>query len=136
MNLSVYGQSGLEIQADAEFFERNGHSSKPLPWLNYGERKFPPCQEARLFVCFGQQVWLRQNLQQIFLLQSLDNSSQVNIGTKEEDVQHIANGLLGGELRVPDRKVIIDFLCSEAAKLPRRGCADGLSRPRGKEIDA
>src|SRR5712692_408309 len=154
MNLSVHGQGGLEIQADAEFLERNGDSIEPLPGLNYRERKFSPCQEARLFVCFGQQVWFSQNLQQILLLQSLDHSSQVNIGPKEKDVKHVADSLGGlkGLLRGGGSRSgcgcgniwkgirshadrVFNLLLSETAKLTRSGGTNGVSRLRGKEIE-
>ena len=72
MNLAVFHDGRRESQTDSIFAELNRDGIPGAAGsLNYRIRKFAAGQKAGFLAGFGQQVWLRQRLQNIFLLQVL-----------------------------------------------------------------
>ena len=57
--------------------------------LHDREGKFSASQKTGFLAVDGDQVGLGQNLQQTFLLQSLDDRAQVNLRIKEKQVQEV-----------------------------------------------
>ncbi len=91
---------GIEVQPDAELPELNGDRAGIGAALQNRNRKLAAHQEAGFLAIGGNQVRLRQDLQKVAGLQRLDESAQVQIGSKGEDIQGVGNGECVGLLRL------------------------------------
>ena len=91
MNVAVGRDNRSKFQPDAEFLEGDGDRRETLSRLDYGKGEFATRQEARLFAVDCDQVRLCQNLQQVLGLQGFDHGAYVSVGTKEKDIQHVAD---------------------------------------------
>src|SRR5208283_4631235 len=93
---------GSELQAHAKLAKLNGDGGDSAGvLLRYRKGKFSSGQETGLFAVHRNQVGLGQNLQEIFLMQGLDDCSQVDVGAFHENIQKVADG--GGRGRRRDR---------------------------------
>src|SRR6185437_1096523 len=89
MDVAIRHDHGCEFQFDTELTELDGDGGKALSRLNDGERKLTTGQEAGFFSVDGDQVWLGQNLQKIFLLQRLNHRSEIDVGAKQKQIQRL-----------------------------------------------
>jgi hypothetical protein len=84
MNVSVGHDDRGELQAHAEFLERNRDRRKSGARLHDGERELAAGQEAGFLAVDRDQVGLGQNLQQVLGLQRFDDRAEINIGPERE----------------------------------------------------
>src|SRR6185369_15584838 len=84
---SVAGrQAGQEVDAHAELTELDGDGPGRGPALHHWERELAASQKISLAVVQRDQVGLRQQLQQPFLLQRADGSTEVEVGAESKNV--------------------------------------------------
>ena len=74
---------GLELNGDRTIRSADSRA------LNHRIGKFAAGQKVRGLTVDGHQVRFRQNLQHLLLLQVFDGRSQVDIGSKQENVQQV-----------------------------------------------
>src|SRR5271156_1682796 len=101
MDQSIGSQSGREIQTHAEFLELNGDSGKTSAaagGLQNRKREFAAGEEAGVFAGLGHQVGFGEDFQDVLLLQSLNGRGEIDVWTKDEDVEEVAqaDGGAGG----------------------------------------
>ncbi len=83
----VSGNHRSEPQANAKFAELDGHRSRVAAALQNRHRELAAHQEVGFLAVGGHQIRLGQNLQNIFGLQRLQESPQIQLGIEGEDVQ-------------------------------------------------
>src|SRR5215470_540128 len=80
-----------ELELHAKRFELNGYRVLVSCCArNHRVRQLAACQKLGRFSIGRKQVRFSQNLQNIFLLQSLDGGAQVDIAVEDEEVHQVA----------------------------------------------
>src|SRR5262249_41850976 len=82
MDVVVRHDEGSEFQLHSKLSELNCHRSEALPRLNDGERKLAAREKTCFLAVDRDQVWLGENLQQVFLLQGLYDGTNRNVGAR------------------------------------------------------
>lgn len=89
-------------------------------------------EKAGFLAIHGDEIGLGENLQKILGLQCFDHRSEVNVGTKQKQVQNIVDcltGLNGGTLTGR----LSNGLGAEAAELTSADGSDSIGRARGEK---
>src|SRR5579859_2035804 len=138
MNIAIGHDDRGELQAHAEFLERDRYRSEARARLHDGEGKLAPGQEASLLAIDGDQVGLGKDLQETLVLQGLNHRSEIDIRPKDEQVQNIADGLPAGAGRAAARTgaALGKRLWAKAAKLSSGDGAKSVRCARGNEVNA
>src|SRR5262249_38161897 len=90
-------------------------------------------EEAGFLAVDGDQVGLGKDLQKIFTLQRLNDRSEVNIGTEQEQVQNVVDVLIDREwVDLTNRRA--DLLRAKSAELAGGGSSDCVGDSGGKQV--
>src|SRR5690242_9123966 len=96
MNISIGHDDRGELQTHAEFLERDRYRREARTRLNDGKGKLASGQKASFLAIDSDQVGLGQDLQETLVFQGLDHRPEIDIRTKDEQVQDIADRLAAG----------------------------------------
>src|SRR5579871_5434943 len=91
MDVAVWRNHGRELQPHAELLKGDGDRGESVTRLHDRERELASGEKAGFFSVDGNQIRLGENLQEIFSLQSLDYGAEVDIRSKEKQVQNVVD---------------------------------------------
>src|ERR1700687_4974369 len=95
VNIPVRHDHGSELQAHAKFLERDRNRRKACAWLHDGKWKLTSGEKAGFLAIDRNQIGLGENLQQILGGKSFDRGSEVNVRSKQKQVQNVIHGCAG-----------------------------------------
>jgi hypothetical protein len=95
VNVSIGHDHWREVEFDPELLERNRDRGESLAGLHDGERELPAGQKTGFLAIDGNEVGLRQNLEQVLGLQSFNHGPEVDIRLEQKKIQNIIDGFSG-----------------------------------------